>query len=356
MKTEKPSKAVVLVGGEGTRLRPLTYTTTKAMVPVLKVPFIQHVIHHLNKHNVTDIVLAMGYKPDSIKNHFEKAGNITARLIYSIEESPLGTAGAVKNAAPYIGKNETLFILNGDIFTDLNLTEMFNFHRTKKASVTIALTPVDDPTQFGVVELDDQQLVTRFIEKPRRDEVTSNLINAGVYILESEILERIPHGKRFMFEHDVFPQLIAEGVPVYAYTTNAYWIDMGTPEKYLRLNHELLLGRCQLENQLTEKNTNKSHHQAEITGPVLIDEGCTIGKGVQMKGPSVIGSKCSIGDYAVIEKTILWSKVQVGEHATLKNCIITSDVPIESNTHIENAVIGQDTDSNQLIVVKSGAR
>lgn len=356
MKVEKPSKAVVLVGGEGTRLRPLTYTTTKAMVPVLNIPFIQHVIHHLSSHDVTEIILAVGYRPDSIKNHFEKSGNTTAKLIYSIEQIPLGTAGAVKNATHYIGKDETLFILNGDIFTDLDLTEMFNFHRDKKASVTIALTPVNDPTQFGVVELDRQQRVTRFIEKPRHHEVTSNLINAGVYILESEILERIPHGKRFMFEHDVFPQLIAEGAPVYGYPTNAYWIDMGTPEKYLRLNQDLLLGKCQLRNRVTERNTNKLHHQAKITGPVLIDEGCTIGKGVQIKGPSVIGSECSFGDYAVIEESILWSKVRVGEHAILRHCIIANDIPIENNAHIENTIIGQDTDSNQLLMVKSGAR
>lgn len=347
---------MVLVGGEGTRLRPLTYTTTKAMVPVLNMPFIQHVIHHLTNHNVTEIILAMGYQPDSIKNHFEKTGNIATKLIYSVEHVPLGTAGAVKNAAPYIDKDETLFVLNGDIFTDLDLTAMFNFHRDRKAKVTIALTPVDDPTQFGVVELDRQQRVTRFIEKPRRQEITSNLINAGIYLVESEILERIPLGKRFMFEHDVFPMLITEGEPIYGYPTNAYWIDMGTPEKYSRLNYDLLQGKCQLGGRITEKVIYRLHPQAKIIGPVLIDEGCTIGKDVQIKGPSVIGSECSIGDHAVIEESILWAKVRVGKHATLKKCIIANDIHIENNALLENTVIGQDTNSNQLLMVKSGAR
>ena len=230
---------------------------------------------------------------------------------------------------------------------------------TKRAKVTIALTPVDDPTQFGVVEFDSQQRVTRFVEKPSRQEVTSNLINAGVYIIESEILERIPQGKRFMFEHDVFPQLIADGEPVYGYPTNAYWIDMGTPEKYLQLNRDLLSGKCRLNASIATDNIAKQsqvYSQAKLIGPVLIDEGCTIGKDVQIKGPSLIGSECSIQDNTLIEESILWAKVRIGERAIIKNCIIASDIHIENNAHIENAVIGQDPISNQTITVQARAK
>lgn len=353
-------KAVVLVGGEGTRLRPLTYTTVKAMVPVLNRPFIQYVIRHLNNHNVNEIVLAMGYKPDPIKNYFDNLGGLDTRLIYSLEQVPLGTAGAVKNAAHYIDKGEAFFVTNGDIFTDLDLTQMLNFHRDKKAKVTIALTPVDDPTQFGVVEVDSQQRVTRFVEKPSRHEVTSNLINAGIYILESEILERIPQGKRCMFEHDVFPRLVADGEPVYGYSTNAYWIDMGTPEKYLGLNHDLLMGKCRLIKSQAENihmsKQSSVHPQVRVTEPVIIDTGCTIGKGVQLKGPSVIGSECSIGDNTVIEGSILWAKVRVGERTFIKNCIIANDIYIESNAHIEDAVIGKNITANQITTVKMGTK
>ena len=356
MEVNKPKKAVVLVGGEGTRLRPLTYKTSKAMVPVLNIPFIQHVLYRLNNHNVSEIILAMGYRPDSLKNYFEKTGTLDAHLIYSIEQTPLGTAGALKNAAQYIGEDETLFVLNGDIFTDLDLTEMFHFHRDSKGMVTIAVTAVPDPAQFGVIELDNQQRVTEFREKPSRDKVTSNLINAGVYIVESEILKRIPQGKRIMFEHDIFPQLIADGAPVYGYSTNAYWIDMGTPEKYLQLNHDLLRGKCCLTAPVTEKIEKQcqTYPQTSITGPVVIDKDCTIGKSVQVKGPSIIGSKCSIGDNAIIEESILWTKVRVGERATLKNCIITSGIEIKNKAYIENAVIGQNTNTNQPLMVKFG--
>jgi mannose-1-phosphate guanylyltransferase len=353
MKAKKPTQAVVLVGGEGTRLRPLTYTTVKAMVPVLNKPFIHYAICHLNSHSVNEIILAMGYKPDSIKNYFEKTGGIGTNLVYSMEQVPLGTAGAVKNAAKYITKDDAFFVINGDILTDLDLTEMLNFHKNKRAKVTIALTPVDDPTQFGVVELDGQQRVTRFLEKPSQQEVTSNLINAGTYILEPEILARIPPGKKFMFERDVFPQLIADREPIYGYSANAYWIDIGIPEKYLRLNHDLLLDKCHPINFQAETiylNTLSVYPQAGLYGPVVIDKGCTIGKNVQIKGPSVIGSECNIGNDAIIEGSVLWTKVMVGERATIKNCIICNDMYVENNAHIENIVIGKNTAAQANIV------
>jgi mannose-1-phosphate guanylyltransferase len=356
MKMKKPTKAILLVGGEGTRLRPLTYTTTKAMVPVLNRPFIEYQIHHLQSHSVTDIILAMGYKPDSIKNYFGKKSDVTSKISYSIEQVPLGTAGAVKNAIPYIDRNETLFVLNGDVFTDLDLTDMLNFHRTRQAKVTIALTPVDDPTQFGVVELDSNKRVLRFIEKPSRQEVTSNLINAGVYIIESGILERIPQDKRFMFEHDIFPQIISDGEPIYGYPTTAYWIDMGTPQKYLQLNRDILLGKCHLNASISTNNiANQSLgcSQATLIGPVMIDGGCTIGKDVAIKGPSLIGPECKISDSTLIEESILWAKVIVGKRAIIKNCIIANSIHIENNAHIENSVIGHDPISNQTVTIKA---
>ena len=336
-------KALILVGGEGTRLRPLTYSTVKAMVPVLNKPFIEYVIRHLSNHNVTEVILALGYKPDSIKDYFGSTGRLDATLIYSVEAAPLGTAGAVKNAEQYI--DDTFFVMNGDIFTDLNLTDMLKFHKKKKAKVTIALTPVDDPTQFGVVETNSQQRITRFIEKPSREQVTSNLINAGVYILECEILKCIPKGKRFMFEHDVFPKLLADGEPVFGYATNAYWIDTGTPEKYLQLNRDLLYGKSAQVAYCAEKididKRSSVHPQAKLTGPILIDRGCTIGKGVNIKGPVVIGSDCNIRDDAIIENSILWQNVSIGKQAVLKDCIVASNNCIENNAKLECATINK---------------
>ncbi|HEX75575.1 MAG TPA: NDP-sugar synthase [Dehalococcoidia bacterium] len=342
-------KAIILVGGEGTRLRPLTYSTVKAMMPVLNKPFIEYVIRHLSNHKVNEAILALGYKPDSIRDYFSNTTQPSAKLIYSVEQTPLGTAGAAKNAGQHI--DDTFFVLNGDIFTDLDLTDMLNFHRNKDAKVTIALTPVDDPTQFGVVETNSQQQITRFVEKPSWQQVTSHLINAGIYILEAEILERIPQGKRFMFEHNVFPKLLADGEPVFGYTTDTYWIDMGTPEKYLQLNRDLLHGKsAQVAFQAEKISIDKQsfvHPQARLTGPILVDRDCTIGKGVQLKGPVVIGSKCNIGDGAAIESSILWQKVSVGEQAVLKNCVIASGSHIEINAHIEGTTISQNAPVNE---------
>jgi mannose-1-phosphate guanylyltransferase len=336
-------KAVILVGGEGTRLRPLTYAIVKAMVPVLNKPFIEYVIRHLSNHNINEIILALGYKPDCITDYFGDASQLGVRLVYSVETDPMGTAGAVKNAEQHI--DNTFFVMNGDIFTDLNLSDMLQFHRDKGAKITIALKPVDDPTRFGVVETDGNKRVTRFVEKPKREHVTSNMINAGVYIIEDEVLNRIPQGKRFMFEHDVFPALLAEGKPVFGYATDAYWIDTGTPEQYLQLNRDLMFGKSiQVSFKPHEIRVNKQasvHPQTKLTPPILVDGDCSISKGAQLKGPVVMGTGCTIKDNAIIENSILWQNVIIGEQAVLKDCIVASNSYIDNNACIECAAIAQ---------------
>jgi mannose-1-phosphate guanylyltransferase len=335
-------KAIILVGGEGTRLRPLTYSTVKTMVPVLNKPFIEYVIRYLGNHNINEIVLAMGYKPDAIIDYFGDANQLGVKLIYSVETTPLGTAGAVKYAEPYIDVAETFIVMNGDVFTDIALTEMLEFHKKHKAKATIALTPVDDPTHFGVVETNRRQRVTCFVEKPKREEVTSNLINAGVYILDGEILKRIPPGKRFMFEHDVFPGLLADGEPVFGYATDCYWIDTGTREKYLQLTRDLMYGKSAQVVFQPEQVVDKRSYvdpQAKLIGPILIDRDCTVSKRVQLKGPVVIGAGCNIRDGAIIENSTLWQNVHVGQDAILRDCIVASHNHIEDNACIEYAAI-----------------
>ena len=340
-------KAIILVGGEGTRLRPLTYLTTKSMVPVLNKPFIEYAIRYLHNHKVDEVILAMGHKPDSIKDYFSNASRPNIKLTYSIEQKPLGTAGAVKNAEQNI--DGTFFVINGDIFTDINLTDMLDFHRKKNAKVTIALTPVEDPTQFGVVETDGQQRVTRFVEKPSLQQVTSHMINAGVYILEGETLRHIPPDRYFMFERDVFPRLVDDRESVFGYTSDSYWIDMGTTKKYLQLNHDLLYGKSlQAAYQAEAIHVHEQssvHAQSKLTGPILIDRGCTISRGAQLLGPVVIGSDCHIHDNAIIDGSVLWQKISVGKHATLRNCIVASGSYIEDNARIENSTISQHTTS-----------
>jgi mannose-1-phosphate guanylyltransferase len=326
-------KAIILVGGEGTRLRPLTYTVVKSMVPVVNKPFIEHVLRQLAAHGINEVVLAMGYKPDSIFEYFRKNSTLDINLTYSLEEKPLGTAGAV-------------FVLNGDVYTDIDYTDMLNFHRRNKARATIALTRVEDPTKFGVVETDQNGRVLHFIEKPSADKVTSHWINAGIYILEPEVLNYIPEGAFYMFEHGVFPEMLEKGEPVYAYINRAYWIDMGTPEKYHQLNCNILGGSCDspLHNgdKIVIDSSSKVHPTARLTAPVIIDANCVIEEKVELKGPVVLGKGCLIKKGAVIENSLLWDNVVVGKGASIINSILATGVKIKDKIQLEGQTLNQE--------------
>ena len=344
MNSSTTMKAVILVGGEGTRLRPLTYTTVKAMVPILNKPFIEHVINYLRSHGIGEVILAMGYKPDVIREYFDKHP-MSARLIYSVEEAPLGTAGAVKYAEQYI--SDTFFVFNGDVFCDIDLTAMLRFHRSNKSVATIALTPVDDPSQFGVIEMDTNQRVKQFIEKPKREEAPSNMINAGVYILEPQIFDRIPPGERCMFEHNVFPGLIADNKAVFGYAADtAYWIDTGTPQKYMQLNRDLLSGKssqiCSRHGEIITGKDTIIHRGARLVPPVLVDQKCIVARDAQIIGPTILGRDCKVGEGAIVESSILWENVEIGRGAIVKNSILGNNNIVPDNRIIDSQVIGSD--------------
>jgi mannose-1-phosphate guanylyltransferase len=345
-------KAVILVGGEGTRLRPLTCHTTKAMVPILNKPFLEHLLGYLKGHGITDITLAMSYLPQGIKSYFGDGARLGVNLSYLIEEEPLGTAGAVKNAQSYL--DDSFLMLNGDVFTDLDITAMIAFHRERKAAATIALTPVEDPTAYGLIETDNDSRITRFIEKPSWEEVTTNTINAGIYVLEPDILSWIPPSKQVSIERETFQQLLAQGEPVYAYVSSAYWLDMGTPEKYLRLNHDLL------SKALTPIETSEGSQidpSADIKAPVLIGKGCTIGPKVKLKGPAVLGPECRLEEGATIEGAVLWNQVSVGRKAILRNCIVASRCQIGEDSQVgENCVLGERVVVGKNSQVTQGSR
>ncbi len=344
---ERPStslKAVILVGGEGARLQPLTYHMPKPMVPVLNRPFVEHTIAYLRKYGIENIILAMSYLPEVIQNYFGDGSSLGVRLTYAMENNPLGTAGAVKNAERHLGS--TFVVLNGDIFTDLNLADIFVFHRHKGAKATIALTWVDNPCAFGVVETDSDGRVRRFVEKPGSDQVTTNWINAGIYILEPEVLEHVPTNSHYMFEKGLFPLLLELGEPVYGYPLSGYWLDMGTPEKYLRLNCDLLLSeaRSPLIRGLSRDEVcyDKDviiHPSAKIVGPAAIGSKCRIGQRAYIKGPVVIGPDCYVGEGASIERAVLWRGVNIGAGARLKQCVVGSNTKIEDNDQVINRVV-----------------
>ncbi len=345
-------KAVILVGGEGTRLRPLTCNITKAMVPILNKPFLEHMIGYLKEHGVEDIILAMGYSPDPVQSYFGDGTRLGVRMTYLVEESPLGTAGAVKKAEALLG--EPFFVFNGDVLTEIDLAAMVRRHQEIRPRVSIALTPVDDPTIYGVVETDTGGRVERFIEKPNQDEVTSNLINAGVYILEPEVLQHIPAATPFMFEHHLFPQLLEMGEVILSYPSDAYWIDIGTPEKYLKAHHDLLLGWG--DNGVRRGKGSKVHRTARIEGPVLIGDECIIAEGVRVKGPTVLGARCVLAKRAVVEGSVLWHDTKIGEGAILSSCVVGSHSCVQDGSHaLDCCVLGDNVTVDKTKRLAKGA-
>ena len=331
-------KAVILAGGEATRLRPLTCNTAKIMVPILNRPLLEHLINYLKKHSVVDIIIALGKQVEQIQSYFGDGDRFGVEMAYSVEDFPLGTAGAVKNAERFL--NEPFVVFNGDISTDINLTAMMDLHRQKKAIASIALTPVEDPTIYGVVETDAGNKVKRFVEKPSRDEVTTNMINAGIYILEPSILNCITPSIFSMFERDVFPLLLEKGKAIYSYPSESYWIDIGTPEKYLRLNHDLLqryIGNIKVKFE----GGSTVHPSAQIEGPAIIGEGCFIGKNSMIMGSVALGSGCQIEEGATLERVVLWQNCKVGKRAKLRNCVLASNCRIgEESEVLDGCVLG----------------
>ena len=345
-------KAVILVGGEGTRLRPLTCNTPKAIVPILNQPFLEHLLLYLKEHGVQDIILAMGYFPDQIQSCLGDGSQLGVRMTYSVEESPMGTAGAVKNAESLL--DDTFIVLNGDILTRIDLTDMIKRHREVKPKASIALTPVDNPTIYGVVETDAQGMVKRFVEKPAWDEVTTNMINAGIYILEPEVLKHVPASTPSMFERHLFPLLLEMGEPFLAYPSDAYWIDIGTPEKYLKANHDLLLewGR-----DVRTQGKSQIHPSARIEGPVMVGQDCIIGEDAQIKGPAVLGPRCEVAKKAIIEGAVLWHNTKVNEKTVLKNCIICANSNIDKYSHVpDGCVLGDNTIVSQESKLAQGTK
>jgi mannose-1-phosphate guanylyltransferase len=333
-------KAVVLVGGEATRLRPLTCNTPKIMVPVLNRPFLEHVVGYLKGQDITDIVLATGKSPDQVRDYFGDGRKLGVRITYSIEDSPMGTAGAVKSAQTFL--DDSFIVFNGDVLSDIDLGTMTQLHRENRAMASLALTPVDDPTMYGVVETDARRRVTRFIEKPTQDKVTTNMINAGIYILEPDILNYIAPDTFSMFERDVFPLLLEKGQVIYGYPFRDYWIDIGTPEKYLRSQHDLLRRPAGYKGVRFE-GERSVHSEARIEGPALIGEACFLDRNSAIKGPVVLGNRCRAEEGAFIEGAVLWQGCSIGKKARLRNCLLASGCYVgEGSEILDGCVLGDD--------------
>lgn len=286
-------KAVVLVGGEGTRLRPLTLTRPKQMLPVGRVPMIERVLGWLAGHGVDEAVLSLGYRPEAFLKAYPDGECAGVRLRYAVEDSPLDTAGAVRFAAAEGGIDETFVVVNGDVLTTQDLSALVSFHRRRRAEATIALTPVDDPSAFGVVPTETDGRVIAFIEKPRPGEAPTNLVNAGTYVVDPSVLERVPEGRRVSIERETFPELVREG-RLYALGSEAPWMDAGTPATYLAANLELAgdePGGSVVQSVVGEDV--ELGPDAIVERSVLMD-GCRIGPGAHVR-ESIIGARAVVG-------------------------------------------------------------
>jgi len=265
-------KSIILVGGEGTRLRPLTYETPKQLLPLLGTPMLEEVVAHMASHGVTDVVLSMGYLPDRFVETYPDNTISGVSITYVVEPAPLDTAGAIRYAAVTAGITDTFIVVNGDILTDLDLTALVAFHRANEAVATIGLTKVDDPSRYGVVVTNDRGQVQAFVEKPPRELAPTNEINAGVYVFEASVLDVIAPEGRVSIERETFPALAAAGV-LFARADDAYWLDTGTPHTFIQANVDRLL-------HAGERNWIHPSAQVDPSASVsntVVDRGCVVG-------------------------------------------------------------------------------
>ena len=334
-------QALVLAGGEGTRLRPLTLTVPKPVMPLAGRPFLTFMLDWLRRHGVDDVVLSCGFMSDEVE---AVLGDIYSgmRLRSVHEEEPLGTAGPVRLAADEgVLGGERLLVLNGDVLTDMDLSAQLAWHEEKIARTTLALIAVDDTASYGVVPTDEDGQVQAFLEKSDGPAPT-NRINAGAYVLEPDVIGRIPQGRAVSFEREIFPALVDEGL--YGYPQSGYWVDIGTPERYLDATYDLLAGR--VESTLPERDETDS----------LIHEGA-ITMGARIGPLSVVGRRCSVGAGARVERSVLHDNVRVGEDAVLEDCVVASDVRIEDNVVIgPGAMVGAGASIAEGARVGEGAR
>ncbi len=334
-------KAIILVGGKATRLEPLSISTPKALIPVFNIPFLEYVIRNLARYQFQDLVLALGNLAKPIMDNLGDGRRFGVKLHYSIEDTPLGSAGAAKKAEEYL--RETFLVINGDNFIDLDYTAMINLHRERKAKVTIALTRVDDPTRYGLVETDSRGKVNRFLEKPKLEEVTTDTVNAGAWLVEPDVMSLVPPETQLSFERNVFPELLSRGEPVYTYTSSGYWIDTGTPELYLQLHRDLFAGKSAQYRPIRDLSVGEYtviSPEAEIIGPVVIGASCSIGRRSKLVGPLVIGDGCTILEDSVIECSIIWRNVRLGPRVSLKSCILADNCCINPDNVCVELTLG----------------
>jgi mannose-1-phosphate guanylyltransferase len=337
-------QAVILVGGEGTRLRPLTSLTPKPVVPLVDRPFLVYMIEWLQAHGVDDVILSCGFAPTKVRDVLGDGGRLGVRLRYVVEPEPRGTAGALKEAQEYL--EDRFLMLNGDVLTDIDLSAQIAQHEATGATGTLALAPVADPSAYGLVRLNADRSVSEFVEKPSADEIDTNLISAGAYVLERRVLDMIAPGRNVSIEREIWPALVGDGLFGYA-AQDAYWLDIGTPERYLQGTFDILEGN--VRTRVAERLANGLVAIGEgveatgrIVGPAVVGDGCRIAAGAHVGSLAVLGPGVVVGERAKVERSVVLAGAQIGEGAELTDCILGPGVVIGAGTIVSGgAVIGE---------------
>jgi mannose-1-phosphate guanylyltransferase len=351
-------KAVILVGGQGSRLRPVTFDVPKAMVPLRNRPFMGYMVDFLKRGGLDGVVLSLGYLPDPIQSYFDEVDLDGFSMDYAVEDHPLGTAGGIKNAEPYLDGG-TFVVVNGDVLSGLDLAEAVAAHRATDAFATLTLTSVEDPTAYGLVEVDYDMLVHRFLEKPAADEVTTNLVNAGIYVLEPEVLGMIPAGKEVSIEREIFPELQAMG-RLRAHVSSSYWRDIGTPRSYLAASYDVLSGAVGAAEGFEYLHVDASTLRdkgVKILPPVSVAAGCVLERRTTIGGRSSLGRGCVVGEGAVVEGSILFDGAEVEPGAVVRGSVIGPKARVGQNAIVRGlAVLGAGCVVGEGNVLDQGVR
>lgn len=356
-------RAVLMAGGSGTRLRPLTCDLPKPMVPILNRPIAEHIVNLLKRHGINEIIATLYYLPDVMRDYFQDGSDFGVQMTYAVEEDqPLGTAGCVKNIAELL--DDTFLVISGDSITDFDLTQAIRFHKEKGSKATLILKRVPNPIEFGVVITDEEHRIRRFLEKPSTSEIFSDTVNTGAYILEPEVLDYLPDNQESDFSKDLFPTLLAKGEPMYGYIAEGYWCDVGHLDAYREAQYDALHRKVKVDFAYEEQSPSiwvgentYIDPSAEIEPPVLVGSNCRIGPRVRLEAGTVIGDNATIGNDADLKRPIIWNGAIIGEETHLRACVISRGTRVDRRAHIlEGAVIGSLSTVGEEAQISPGVR
>ena len=351
-------QAVILVGGEGTHLRPLTSTVPKPVVPLVDRPFIAFMLEWLRSHGIEDVIMSCGFLATSLRNVLGDGSGLGMRLRFVEEPDARGTAGALKFAESLL--DERFVMLNGDILTDLDLAAQIAQHEATGAKATLALVPVADPTAYGLVHLEDDRSVRDFVEKPSSDAIDTNMISAGAYVLEREILQLVPAERNVSIEREVWPLLVGNGL--YGFPSQSYWLDIGSPERYLQGTFDILEGN--VHSAVTERMgsdwlavADGAEVKGRVIPPAVLERGVRVGDGAHVGSLVVLAEDVSVGASSVVERAVILNGTQIDEGCVLRGCIVAAGCRIGARTRISGgAVLGEGVTIGADNVIAGGAR